>query len=73
MARISHDEQTAAAFLGKVDTFRYADTTMRTLTDDEFRRGKERLRHAVRRAEPRQCQSSINRLMEPGSCSITKQ
>jgi hypothetical protein len=51
MARISHDEQTAAAFLGQVDTFRYADTTMRTLTDDEFRRGKERLRHAVRRAE----------------------
>jgi hypothetical protein len=30
-----------------VDTFREADTTMRTLTDDEFLRGKERLRRAV--------------------------
>jgi SAM-dependent methyltransferase len=33
--------------LGQVDTFREADTTMRTLTDDEFLRGKERLRRAV--------------------------
>ena len=42
-------------FLGEVDTFRDADTTMRTLTDDEFLRGKERLRHAVLQAnrEPR--------------------
>ena len=38
-------------FLGQVDTFRHADTTMRKLTDDEFLRGKERLRRAVRRAE----------------------
>jgi SAM-dependent methyltransferase len=39
-----------ADFLGQVDTFRRADTTMRGLTEDEFRRGKERLRRAVRQA-----------------------
>ncbi|SRR6266516_1382365 len=31
--------------------FRQADTTMRNLTEDEFLRGKERLRRAVRHAE----------------------
>jgi ubiquinone/menaquinone biosynthesis C-methylase UbiE len=36
-----------ADFLGQVDTFRRADTTMRSLTEDEFLRGKERLRRAV--------------------------
>jgi ubiquinone/menaquinone biosynthesis C-methylase UbiE len=40
-----------ADFLAQVDTFRRADTTMRHLTEDEFRGGKERLRHAVRDAE----------------------
>ena len=40
-----------ADFLGEVDTFRRADTTMRNLTEDEFLRGKERLRRAVRQAE----------------------
>jgi ubiquinone/menaquinone biosynthesis C-methylase UbiE len=40
-----------AEFLGQVDTFRHADSTIRTLTDDEFRRGKERIRQAVRQAE----------------------
>ena len=40
-----------ADFLGQVDTFRHADTTMRSLTEGEFLRGKERLRHAVRHAE----------------------
>jgi SAM-dependent methyltransferase len=40
-----------ADFLGQVDTFRRADTTMRNLTEDEFLRGKERLRRAVRHAE----------------------
>jgi len=40
-----------ADFLGQVDTFRDADTTMRSLTEAEFLRGKERLRLAVRRAE----------------------
>jgi ubiquinone/menaquinone biosynthesis C-methylase UbiE len=39
-----------ADFLGQVDTFRDADTTMRSLTEDEFLRGKERLRRAVRHA-----------------------
>jgi SAM-dependent methyltransferase len=39
-----------ADFLGQVDTFRQADTTMRTLTEEEFLRGKERLRSAVRAA-----------------------
>ena len=42
---------TLADFLGQVDTLRQADTTMRNLTDDEFLRGKERLRRAVRQAE----------------------
>jgi ubiquinone/menaquinone biosynthesis C-methylase UbiE len=40
-----------AELLGQVDTFRDADTTMRKLTEDEFLRGKERLRRAVRDAE----------------------
>jgi ubiquinone/menaquinone biosynthesis C-methylase UbiE len=40
-----------ADFLGQVDTFRHADTTMRTLTDDELLRGKERLRRAIQHAE----------------------
>ena len=40
-----------ADLLGQVDTFRHADTTMRHLTEDEFLRGKERLRRAARHAE----------------------
>ncbi len=40
-----------ADFLDQVDTLRQADTTLRGLTEDEFLRGKERLRRAVRRAE----------------------
>jgi ubiquinone/menaquinone biosynthesis C-methylase UbiE len=40
-----------ADFLAEVDTFRRADTTMRSLTDAEFRRGKEGLRRAAARAE----------------------
>lgn len=39
-----------ADFLDQVDTFRQADSTMRSLTEDEFLRGKERLRRAVRLA-----------------------
>jgi SAM-dependent methyltransferase len=44
-----------ADFLSQVDTFRHADTTLRQLTDDEFLRGKQRLRDAVNaaNAEPR--------------------
>jgi ubiquinone/menaquinone biosynthesis C-methylase UbiE len=37
-----------ADFRDQVDTLRRADTTMRGLTEDEFHRGKERLRRAVR-------------------------
>jgi SAM-dependent methyltransferase len=40
-----------AEFLGQADNFRRADTNMRGLTDEEFLRGKERLRRAVRDAE----------------------
>jgi SAM-dependent methyltransferase len=36
-----------ADFLREVDTFREADTTMRSLTEEEFLRGKERLSRAV--------------------------
>jgi SAM-dependent methyltransferase len=43
---------TLAEFLGQLDTFRRADTTMRGLTDDEFRRGRERIRRAVDSASP---------------------
>jgi SAM-dependent methyltransferase len=39
-----------AEFLGQADTFRHADTTMRGLTEEEFLRGKERLRRAVQDA-----------------------
>jgi ubiquinone/menaquinone biosynthesis C-methylase UbiE len=38
-------------FLDQVDTLRQADTTMRGLTEDEFLRGKERLRRAARHAD----------------------
>jgi hypothetical protein len=33
--------------LGQLDTLRAADTTMRQLTDDEFAKGRERLRCAA--------------------------
>jgi ubiquinone/menaquinone biosynthesis C-methylase UbiE len=36
-----------AKFLGQVDNLRRADTTMRNLTEEEFLRGRERLRRAV--------------------------
>jgi SAM-dependent methyltransferase len=39
-----------ADFLGQLDTYRRADTTMRGLTEDEFRRGRERVRRAVEQA-----------------------
>jgi SAM-dependent methyltransferase len=40
-----------AEFLAQADTFRRADTTIRNLTEEEFRRGKERLRRAAQEAE----------------------
>jgi ubiquinone/menaquinone biosynthesis C-methylase UbiE len=45
-------ETSLADFLLQVDTLRHADTTLRSLTDDEFLRGKERLRRAVETASP---------------------
>jgi ubiquinone/menaquinone biosynthesis C-methylase UbiE len=40
-----------AEFLAQADTFRRADTNLRGLTEEEFLRGKERLRRAVQDAE----------------------
>ena len=40
-----------AEFLDQADSFRHADTNMRGLTEEEFLRGKERLRRAVQHAE----------------------
>lgn len=37
-----------AGLLGQLDTLRDADTALRSLSDDEFLRGKKRLRRAVR-------------------------
>ena len=52
LAQVRDSNATSLAdLLARVDTLRQADTTMRSLTDDEFLRGKERLRRAVRRAE----------------------
>jgi ubiquinone/menaquinone biosynthesis C-methylase UbiE len=42
---------TLAGFLAQADAFRRADTNMRNLTEEEFLRGKEQLRHAVLDAE----------------------
>jgi SAM-dependent methyltransferase len=44
-----------AEFLAQLDTFRRADTNMRGLTEEEFLRGRELLRDAVRAhgSEPR--------------------
>ena len=39
-----------AEFLDEADTYRRADTNMRGLTEEEFRRGKEQLRRAVQDA-----------------------
>lgn len=36
-----------ADFLGELDTLRHSDTTLRGLTEDEFLRGKERVRRAA--------------------------
>ena len=41
-----------AEFLARADTFRRADTTMRGLTEEEFLRGKERLRRAAQAHSP---------------------
>jgi len=41
-----------AGFLDQADDFRRSDTIMRGLTEEEFLRGKEQLRRAVRSADP---------------------
>ena len=41
-----------AEFLAQADTFRRADTNMRNLTEEEFLRGKERLRRAAQVPAP---------------------
>ena len=41
-----------AEFLARADTFRRADTNMRNLTEEEFLRGKERLRRAAQTPGP---------------------
>ena len=51
LEQVPERTRSLADFLGQVDTLRQADTTMRSLTEDEFLRGKERLRRAVRAAE----------------------
>jgi len=51
LERIPETRQASLAeFLAQADTFRHADTTMRNLTEEEFLRGKERLRRAVQHA-----------------------
>ena len=44
------DLASLAEFFARADTLRVADTTMRNLTEKEFLRGKERLRHAAQHA-----------------------
>ncbi|HJQ42492.1 MAG TPA: methyltransferase domain-containing protein [Jatrophihabitantaceae bacterium] len=51
LEQVRETRPSLADFLAEVDTFRQADTTMRKLTDEEFLRGKERLRRAVRHGE----------------------
>jgi ubiquinone/menaquinone biosynthesis C-methylase UbiE len=52
LEQVRETYQTSLAdFLNQVDTFRDADTTMRNLTEEEFVRGKEGLRRAVKDAE----------------------
>lgn len=45
------DLTSLTGFLDRIDTFRNADTTMRNLTEEEFNRGKQRLRQAAQAAQ----------------------
>jgi ubiquinone/menaquinone biosynthesis C-methylase UbiE len=56
-------ESSLADFLAEVDTLREADTTLRSLTEDEFRRGKERLRRAVESESPEPRSNSLDLLV----------
>ena len=52
LEQIPETYQTSLAeFLAQADTYRRATTVMRDLTEDEFLRGKERLRKAAQDAE----------------------
>jgi ubiquinone/menaquinone biosynthesis C-methylase UbiE len=52
LEQISETYRTSLAeFLAQADTFRRGDSPMRSLTDEEFLRGKERLRQALQEAE----------------------
>jgi ubiquinone/menaquinone biosynthesis C-methylase UbiE len=52
-----------ADFFREVDSFRQADTTMRSLTEEEFVRGKERLRRAVDAASPERRSNRLDLLV----------
>jgi SAM-dependent methyltransferase len=54
---------TLADLLDQLDTFRRADTTLRRLTDDEFARGKDRLRRTVLRGEERERTNRLDLLV----------
>ena len=41
-----------AGFLEQADTFRHSDTNLRSLTEEEYQRGKDQLRRAVEQAGP---------------------
>jgi ubiquinone/menaquinone biosynthesis C-methylase UbiE len=49
--RETYPKGSLADLLDQLDTLRDADTTMRTLTEGEFRRGKERLRRSIRHGD----------------------
>ena len=51
LERVPETLTSLAEFLDQADTFRRADTVMRSLTEEEFLRGKERLRRAAQHAE----------------------
>jgi SAM-dependent methyltransferase len=51
LERVPETLTSLAEFFDQADTFRRADSPMRGLTEEEFLRGKERLRHAVQDAE----------------------
>lgn len=50
LERVPETLASLAGFLAQADVFRRADATLRSLTEEEFLRGKERLRRAVQDA-----------------------
>jgi SAM-dependent methyltransferase len=49
--------------LGELDTLRAADTTLRQLTEDEFRRGEERIRRAAQSPHPEPRSNTLDLLV----------